>query len=174
MNMLAGFAIGHAAGLPVEAMLAAAKEFRGVAHRLEFVRELAGVKWYNDSIATAPERTMADIRSFDEPIVLLLGGRDKNLPWDELAGLCRQRVDHVVLFGEAAEKISRAFGSLVPGQRPLTLERCHGLQDAVHAAARIASPGDLVLLAPGGTSFDEFRDFEERGEGFRKWVSELL
>jgi UDP-N-acetylmuramoylalanine--D-glutamate ligase len=174
MNLLAAFVIGRAAGLPLKAMLAAAKRFRGVAHRLEFVREVAGVKWYNDSIATAPERTVAAIRSFDEPIVLLLGGRDKDLPWDDLVALCRQRVDHVILFGEAAQKIGRAFGSLLPGQRLQTLETCRGLQDAVCVASRVASSGDIVLLAPGGTSFDEFRDFEERGESFRKWVSELL
>jgi UDP-N-acetylmuramoylalanine--D-glutamate ligase len=170
LNMLAAFAIGYAAGLPLDAMLEAAEDFRGVAHRLEFVRERDGVEWYNDSIATAPERTMAAIRSFDEPIVLLLGGRDKDLPWADLAALCRQRVRSVVLFGEAAGKIAAA---LEQAHGPYTLERCQGLEEAVRAASRLARPGDVVLLAPGGTSFDEFRDFEERGERFRKWVSEL-
>jgi len=113
MNVLAAFAIGYAAGLPLDAMLTAVEEFRGVAHRLEFVREWNGAKWYNDSIATAPERTMAAIRSFDEPIVLLLGGRDKKLPWDSLVDLIRERVDHVVLFGEAAELISTSLGTPV-------------------------------------------------------------
>ena len=172
MNLLAAFAIGFAAGLPLDAMLTAAQEFRGVAHRLEFVREWNGVQWYNDSIATAPERTMADIHSFTEPIVLLLGGRDKNLPWDELAGLVRQRVEHVVLFGEAVEKIALALDQAA-GPLPLTLERCQGLQEAVQAAARVAKPGSIVLLSPGGTSFDQFEDFEQRGKAFRKWVSEL-
>jgi len=172
MNLLAAFAIGFAAGLPLDAMLTAAQEFRGVAHRLEFVREWNGVQWYNDSIATAPERTMADIHSFTEPIVLLLGGRDKNLPWDELAGLVRQRVEHVVLFGEAVEKIASALDQAA-GPLPLTLERCQGLQEAVQAAARVAKPGSIVLLSPGGTSFDQFEDFEQRGKAFRKWVSEL-
>ena len=103
--------------------VSAAEEFRGVAHRLEFVREWNGAQWYNDSIATAPERTMAAIRSFTEPIVLLLGGRDKNLPWEDLAALVRQRVQHVVLFGEAAEKIAaaldRATGSAPADFEPL-------------------------------------------------------
>jgi UDP-N-acetylmuramoylalanine--D-glutamate ligase len=173
MNVLAAFAIGYAADLPLDAMLEAAEDFRGVAHRLEFVRAWDGAKWYNDSIATAPERTMAAIRSFDEPIVLLLGGRDKNLPWADLASLVHERVDHVVLFGEAAEIIAAALGEQVPGQRPFTLERCKSLSEAVWAASRVAEPGDVVLLSPGGTSFDEFCDFEERGERFRKWVSEL-
>ncbi|HEX7621511.1 MAG TPA: UDP-N-acetylmuramoyl-L-alanine--D-glutamate ligase [Anaerolineales bacterium] len=172
MNTLAAFSIGYAAGLPLDAMLKATMEFRGVAHRLEFVREWKGAKWYNDSIATAPERTMAAVRSFTEPIVLLLGGRDKNLPWDELAALVHERVDRVVLFGEAADKIA---GALEQAHGPLqkTMKRCKNLEEAVHAAARMIQPGEIVLLSPGGTSFDQFRDFEERGEAFRKWVSEL-
>jgi UDP-N-acetylmuramoylalanine--D-glutamate ligase len=173
MNVLAAFAVGHAAGLALDAMLTAAEGFRGVAHRLEFVRSWHGSAWYNDSIATAPERTIAAIHSFDEPLVLLLGGRDKDLPWEELAGLVRQRVDHVILFGEAADKIASALGKPAPGQRPYTLERCRRLEQAVQAAAAVAESGDVVLLAPGGTSFDEFNDFEERGEAFRKWVSVL-
>jgi UDP-N-acetylmuramoylalanine--D-glutamate ligase len=172
MNVLAAFAIGFAANLPVEAMRSAALEFKSVAHRLEFVRELNGVQWFNDSIATAPERTMADIRAFNEPIVLLLGGRDKNLPWDELAGLVRQRVDHVILFGEAAEKIEAALQQ-ASGPLPQTLDRSQGLEEAVRLAAKVAEPGDVVLFSPGGTSFDQFRDFEERGKAYQKWVLEL-
>ena len=171
-NVLAAFAVGHAAGLPLDAMLEAAENFRGVAHRLEFVRELHGARWYNNTIATAPERTIAAIRSFEEPIVLLLGGRDKNLPWQDLAGLVHQRVEHVILFGEAAEKIEAAFGS--PSGATRTQTRCGGLREAVHKAAEVAGPGYVVLLSPGGTSFDEFKDFEERGERFKSWVQELL
>ncbi|HTX92021.1 MAG TPA: UDP-N-acetylmuramoyl-L-alanine--D-glutamate ligase [Anaerolineales bacterium] len=172
MNVLAAFAIGFAAGLPLDAMLSAAEEFKGAAHRMEFIREWNGAKWFNDSIATAPERTIADIRSFTEPLILLLGGRDKNLPWDELAALVRQRVDHVVLFGEAGEKIEAALAK-AQGPKPETLTRCKSLGEAVQLAANVAQPGDVVLLSPGGTSFDQFTDFEERGEAFRKWVSEL-
>ena len=170
MNVLAAFAVGYAAGLPLDAMLTAAEEFRGVPHRLEFVREWNDTKWYNDSIATAPERTMAAIRSFNEPIILLLGGRDKNLPWDRLVELIRERVDHVVLFGEASEVISKALGTPVEDRRPYTLDHCQGLEEAVQTASRMAMPGYVVLLSPGGTSFDQFNDFEERGEAFRKWV----
>ncbi|MFH1907320.1 MAG: UDP-N-acetylmuramoyl-L-alanine--D-glutamate ligase [Chloroflexota bacterium] len=179
LNVLAACALACAAGLPVEAIRAGIQDFHGVAHRLELVREWNGARWYNDSIATAPERSLAAIRAFDEPIVLLLGGRDKNLPWEELAALLHERVDHVVLFGEAADKINAALGVAVPtnatppGGRPFTLARCAGLEEAVQAAAGVAEAGDVVLFSPGGTSFDEFRDFEERGEVFRKWVSEL-
>jgi len=134
---------------------------------------LNGVRWYNNSIATAPERTIAVVRAFDEPIVLLLGGRDKNLPWEELMQLVSVRVDHVVIFGEAADKIQRTVDNLGLSQKRFTLSRANGLQEAVRQAAEVAEAGDVVLLSPGGTSFDEFKDFEERGERFRTWVQEL-
>jgi len=172
-NVLAAFAIGHAAGFPLDAMLEAVEDFRGVQHRLELVRELNGVRWYNNSIATAPERTIAVIHAFDGPIVLLLGGRDKNLPWEELMQLVSERVDHVVLFGEAAEKIQKTVDSLGLSQKRFTLSRANGLHEAVRQAAEVAEAGDVILLSPGGTSFDEFKDFEERGERFRTWVQEL-
>jgi UDP-N-acetylmuramoylalanine--D-glutamate ligase len=173
LNVLAAFAIGHVSGFPLDAILEAVEEFRGVPHRLELVRESGGVRWYNDSIATAPERSMAAIRAFDEPIVLLLGGRDKNLRWEELMQLVKERVDHVVLFGEAAEKIQKTTEGLGPRERRFTITRAAGLHDAILKAADIAESGDVVLLSPGGTSFDEFKDFAERGERFREWVQEL-
>jgi UDP-N-acetylmuramoylalanine--D-glutamate ligase len=170
-NVLAAFAIGHAAGFPLDAMLTTAEEFRGVPHRLEFIREFNGARWYNDSIATAPERTIAAIRSFDEPIVLLLGGRDKNLPWNDLADLVHQRVEHVILFGEAAGLIEAALSPTSGKTR--TQVRCEGLREAIWKAAQVAESGAVVLLSPGGTSFDEFTDFAERGERFKTWVQEL-
>jgi UDP-N-acetylmuramoylalanine--D-glutamate ligase len=173
LNVLAAFAIGHAAGFRLDAMLEAAEEFRGVPHRLELVRELNGVRWYNDSMATAPERSIAAIRSFEEPIVLLLGGRDKDLPWEELVQLVSGRVDHVVLFGEAAEKIQKTAEHLGLSQVRPTMARVKDLHEAVVKAAEVAEAGDVVLLSPGGTSFDEFKDFAERGERFKAWVQEL-
>jgi len=173
LNVLAAFAIGHAAGFTLDAMLEAVQDFRGVPHRLEFVRELRGVRWYNDSIATAPERSMAAIRSFDEPIVLMLGGRDKDLPWEDLVRLMGERVDHVVLFGEAAEKIEGTVNRLGLREKHFTVSRAEHLHEAVIQAAEVAEAGDVVLLSPGGTSFDEFKDFAERGERFRAWLQEL-
>jgi len=173
LNVLAAFTIGHASGFPLDAMLEAVVEFRGVPHRLELVRELHGVHWYNDSMASAPERSIAAIQSFDEPIVLLLGGRDKDLPWEGLMQLVNERVDHVVIFGEAADKIQKTMDNLGLGQKRFTSSRATGLQEAVRLAAEVAETGDVVLLSPGGTSFDEFKDFAERGERFRVWVQEL-
>jgi len=172
-NVLAACAIAAAVGLPAEAMRAAVEGFTGVAHRLEFVRRWGGADWYNDSIATAPERAMAAIRSFDEPLVLLAGGRDKKLPWADFADLVHRRVDHLILFGEAVELIRQAVGESGTGERPYTITRCPCLKDAVQAANALVEPGDVVLLSPGGTSYDEFRDFEARGEAYRTWVREL-
>lgn len=171
-NVLAACAIALAAGITPEAMAEGVMGFNGIPHRLEFVRRWRGSDWYNDSIATAPERAMAAIQSFDEPLVLLAGGRDKNLPWDSFAALVHRRVKHLILFGEAAEKIAQAMIDS-PVKSEVSLTHCANLAEAVQAAARRASAGDVVLLSPGGTSFDEFRDFEDRGEAYKKWVMEL-
>lgn len=176
-NVLAACAISAAVDLPLEAMREGVDGFNGVPHRLEFVRRWGGADWYNDSIATTPERAMAAIRSFEEPLTLLIGGRDKHLPWEEFAALARQRVEALILFGEMADLVEKALISA--GKGAYTITKCASLREAVQAAASIVELRNkgastrIVLLSPGGTSFDEFRDFEERGAAFRKWVSEL-
>jgi UDP-N-acetylmuramoylalanine--D-glutamate ligase len=172
-NVLAACAIATAASLALPAIQTAIEEFTGIPHRLEFIRNINGADWYNDSIATAPERTMAAIEAFEGPLVLLLGGRDKNLPWDDLSQLIHQRVRAVVLFGEAAGLIERALGAVKKGETLQVISRCNTLEEAVQAAAKLAQPGDTILLSPGCTSFDAFKDFEERGEYFRKLVNVL-
>jgi UDP-N-acetylmuramoylalanine--D-glutamate ligase len=170
-NVMAACSLAASLGFPVEAMSAGVHNFLGVPHRLEFIRKWGGADWYNDSIATAPERSIAAINSFEEPLILLVGGRDKKLPWEEFVDLSRRRVDHLILFGEAAEKIAQAFDP--SGNDRLTITRCDNLMDGVQVAAEIVNPGNVVLLSPGCTSFDEFTDFEERGECFAHWVREL-
>ncbi len=179
LNVLAACAISGAAltryGRDVkdalEAMRAGIAGFTGVEHRLEFIRERAGVTWYNDSIATAPERVIAALKSFDEPLILLLGGRDKKLPWEELAQWVKARVKHSLLFGEAGPLIQRALEAAEVD--PARVTRCEKLADAIRVALHQAERGDSVLLSPGGTGFDEFKDFAERGEKFKQWVREL-
>ena len=173
LNVLAACAIAAAAEIEPEAMRAGVEGFAGVEHRLEFVRRVSGADWYNDSIATAPERTAAAIRSFAEPIVLLLGGRDKGLPWDELVRLIQDRVDHLVLFGELGPMVERALHAAGLSEGPHSLAVVGGLEEAVSAAAQVAGDGDVVLLAPGGTSYDQFVDFAARGERFRQLVEAL-
>jgi UDP-N-acetylmuramoylalanine--D-glutamate ligase len=172
LNVLGACAIAWAAGLPVSAMASGVKQFDGIPHRLEFVRTWGGGDWYNDSIATAPERAIAAIKSFTEPMILLAGGQDKDLPWDRFASLVCQRVKHLIIFGEATGIISNALTQYEKGSRT-TVTYCSGLKEAVMAAANKISEGDVALLSPGGTSFDEFHDFEDRGEAFKKWVMEL-
>ncbi len=174
-NILAACCLSVSAGISAQSMVSGLKGFSGVDHRLQFVRERHGSQWYNDSIATAPERSIAAILSFDEPLVLLAGGRDKDLKWEEFSTLVVSRVDHLILFGEVAEKIERCVADVERklGDRLQSVSRTKGVHQAVIEADRLAKPGDVVLLSPGGTSFDEFKDFEERGEWFKKWVNEL-
>lgn len=172
-NVLAAVAISTVLDLSTSKVRQAIKEFPGVAHRMQLVRNWNGIKWFDDSIATAPERTLAAVEAFDEPIVLLLGGKDKNLPWDKLLHLVNDKVDHVILFGHAATVIEQYIHQMNFHPRKFTLTKCEHLQDAVVEAKRIAEPGDVVLLSPGGTSYDEFTDFEERGEMFKSWVYQL-
>ncbi len=173
LNILAACSIAFALNISTDNMKKAIKDFRGVPHRLEFVNEINKVKWYNDSIATAPERTIAAIKSFHEPIVLLLGGKDKNLPWDRLSEIIHEKVDHVVIFGSAKEKIETAIGPVNINKRPYSVNTCKNMEDAIRIAHKVAEAGDIVLLSPGATSYDEFTDFEERGEKFRSWVQQL-
>ncbi len=170
-NILCAACCALAGGVPIEAMREAATSFRGVAHRLEYVRQCGQVLWVNDSIATTPERAMAALRSFDEPLVLLAGGRDKHLPWEDWAALVRERVRVVVAFGEAASIIERALSAAGPGGP--ALEIAADLQEAVARAAGVVRPGEVVLLSPGGTSFDAYDDFEARGQHFRALVGAL-
>jgi UDP-N-acetylmuramoylalanine--D-glutamate ligase len=172
LNVMAACALAAAAGASPQPMAEVATQFSGVAHRLEIVREKNGVCWINDSIATAPERAAAALRSFERPIVLLAGGRDKNLPWQEFAALVHQRVKCLILFGEAAQLIAHAVTTF-PGGGPLPLIHCSDLPEAVDRAVQVADPGDIVLLAPGGTSFDAYKDFEARGRHFRDLVNAL-
>jgi len=177
-NVLAACAIAGAAGATSEAMREAISRFQGMPHRLEFVREVRGAHYFNDSIATTPERACAALRSFDGPVVLLAGGRDKHLPWDDFAELALTRGRHVICFGEAAELIadqlrvaSHRLQALTGGLA--TFKLVPTMEEAVLAASSVARPGDVVLLAPGCTSFDAFGDFEQRGERFRELVGSL-
>ena len=172
-NALAATAIAAAAGATPDGMAEAVRSFRGVPHRLEEVARLDGALWINDSIATAPERALAALRSFDEPIILLAGGRDKHLPWEDWAEEVHRRVRVVIAFGEARSIISDALAQRPPNSRLQALIPVPDLPAAVQEAARLAQPGDVVLLSPGGTSFDAYRDFAARGQHFRDLVANL-
>jgi UDP-N-acetylmuramoylalanine--D-glutamate ligase len=170
-NVLAAAAVAHAAGIDRESMRAGIRAFQGVAHRLQTVGERDGVRFIDDSIATAPERSIAALQAYDEPLVLIAGGRDKHLPMEAWAGLIAKRVKHVVLLGEMGDLVETAVRAANPHYTALS--RAATMDEAVAQAARVSRSGDVVLLSPGGTSYDMYQDFEERGRDFARAVTEL-
>lgn len=155
-------------------ILAVARGFRGVRHRIEFVRELNGVKFYNDSIGSSPTRTVATLRSFDKKVILIAGGYDKHLPFDALAAEAVSRVKALFLTGDTAESIKKAVEAAdgySADELPITV--IDGFDEAVRAAARLATDGDCVLLSPACASFDKFKNFEVRGDRFVSVVNAL-
>jgi UDP-N-acetylmuramoylalanine--D-glutamate ligase len=183
MNVLAASSIAGALGLaadrpgiPPETIREAILNFQAVAHRLEIIREVGGVTYVNDSIATAPERLTAALRSFSEPLVLLLGGADKDLPWEDALHLALQKSRHIILFGRDGEKqVTRKAKRILNlmGATDRFVSQVSTLDEAVAKAASLAQEGDVVLLSPGGTSYDAYPDFAARGEHFRHLVNGL-
>jgi UDP-N-acetylmuramoylalanine--D-glutamate ligase len=169
-NVAAAFAAGIAAGAAIESMAATAKRFDPVEHRLEFVAEIDGVRFYNDSKATSVDATLKALEAFAEDagkIVLFLGGRVKKAPYEPLAPLVKTKVRELVLIGEDADTIANELGGMA------TMERATDMTDAVRIGFNAAEKGDLVLLAPACASFDMFDSFEHRGKVFKEEVLSL-
>lgn len=151
-----------------------ASRFSGVEHRLEFIREIKGAKWYNDSIASSPTRTIAGLNSFDENIILIAGGYDKHLDYTNLANIIVDKVSSVILLGETAEKIHSAIiNALDKTGKSIKIYMVNSLEEAAKKAYSIAKKGDIVLLSPASASFDMFKNFEERGNKFKQIVNKL-
>ncbi|HZN07438.1 MAG TPA: UDP-N-acetylmuramoyl-L-alanine--D-glutamate ligase, partial [Pyrinomonadaceae bacterium] len=169
-NVAAAFAAGIAAGAAVESMAETAKRFNPVEHRLEFVAEIEGVRFYNDSKATSVDATLKALEAFAEDagkIVLILGGRGKKAPYEPLAPLVKRKVRKLVLIGEDAETIANELGGFG------SVQFASNMNDAVASSFRAAEPGDVVLLAPACASFDMFESFEHRGNVFKSAVGDL-
>jgi UDP-N-acetylmuramoylalanine--D-glutamate ligase len=171
LNVLAACAISGVNGVSAEIMTETIRDFKAVAHRLETVRVVNDVTYVNDSIATAPERVLAALHSYHEPLVLLLGGKDKNLPWDDMIRLALSKSRHIIAFGEVGDLVVEVIARLSGNTD--TVSRVHTLDEAVAKATLVAQSGDVVLLSPGGTSYDAYLDFAERGEHFRRLVLAL-
>jgi len=151
-----------------------AKTFTGIPHRIEFVRELNGVKYYNDSKATSPVEAIAGLRAFDQKVIHIAGGSDKNIPFDELGGVIVRHAKLLILTGKTSEKIHAAViaaDRCTAGLLPII--RCGSLPEAVAEAYRNAMPGDIVLFSPACASFDSFTNFEQRGDMFKGLVNGL-
>lgn len=174
-NVMAACLMAREIGVSIATMQEVIAEFIGLPYRLEFVREYKQVTYFNDSVATSPDRVIAALRAFDRPVTLLAGGRDKKLSWEEAARVMVHKTNQVILFGEAkdmiAEVVERAKQSHSTTKTSVHL--CVNLADAVNLASQIATPGSVVLLSPGCTSYDQFRNFAERGNQFNELVRQL-
>lgn len=168
-NYLGAFALLYGT-VDNESMVNTARTFRGVEHRIELVRELRGVKYYNDSIASSPSRTRAGLRSFDQKVILIAGGKDKGVPFDSLGEDIQEHVKALVLTGLTADKIEKAAKD-AGFDGPIIKK--DDFKDAVLAASAAAGEGDVVILSPACTSFDRFKNFAERGNTFKEIVMEL-
>ncbi len=166
-NVLAAVCAARLAGVPSETIRGAVARFKAVEHRLEFVREVHGVTYYNDSKATNVDATLKAIEAFPGALYLILGGKDKNSDYTALNPLLRERVKTVITIGSAAEKIERQLAGVVNIERAETLDR------AVALAHGRAVAGDTVLLAPACASFDQFANYEQRGQVFKDLVQNL-
>jgi len=156
----------------VDTQISAIKAFNGVEHRLEFVRELDGIKWYNDSIGTSPASTIAGLNSFDEDIILLAGGSDKGLDYTEVGEAIAKKVKTLILTGPTTEKIEQATRKALHG-KSIKIYYPTNMQEAVNIAKEIATNGDVVLLSPASASFDLYQNFMERGNKFKEFVKAL-
>ena len=174
-NVMCAMAAVFAYGIPPKAIVAGVKSFRGVAHRLEFVDEIKGVKYYNDTAATNPQSAIAALHSFTEPIILIAGGADKNLDYAQFAKEIVNVVKGVVFFkGDATDKIVRLIKKeLGKDQEKITFEIVDAMDKAVEIATLGAQKGDVVLLSPGAASFGVFANEFDRGNQFKSCVHDL-
>jgi UDP-N-acetylmuramoylalanine--D-glutamate ligase len=166
-NSMAAVIIGQLLGVDAGSIRSTLETFEGVEHRLEFVRELNQVRYYNDSKATNVDSVWYALQSFKEPIVLLLGGRDKGNDYSRLVDLVRKHVKAIVAIGESAGKVEQAFKGITAISKALSID------EAVSTARNLAKPGDAVLLSPACASFDWFKNYEQRGQVFKELVKNL-
>lgn len=147
-----------------------AMEFGGVPHRCELVTTRNGVRWYNDSIGTSPSRTIAGLKAFDRKVILIAGGYDKHIPYAPLGEVVPETVKTAILLGATADKIEAAIRE----HADLPIVRVASMEEAVETADRLAREGDIVFMSPASASFDMYKNFEERGEHFKRVVENLL
>ncbi len=168
-NALAAIAVGLVWGLPGATIMNAIANFKGLSHRIEFVAEKGGVNYYDDSKATNPDAVKRALGAFEEPVVLLAGGRNKGMDFSSLKSVIKDKVKAAVLFGESADELAGA----VKESGPIPFKKAGSIDEAVTIAAERAAPGDAVLLSPGCASFDMFSGYAERGQAFQDAVRRL-
>lgn len=152
----------------------AIKEFNAVEHRLEFVREINNVKWYNDSASSSPTRTISGLKAFDEKITLIAGGYDKNLDYSPIAIPIIEKVNNLILMGQTSEKIFNAVKQELENQhKKLPIYTCDNLQETIEIAKKVTKPGEIVLFSPASASFDMFKNAVERGKKYKEFVQKI-
>lgn len=166
-NIMAAVLMARSLGISEKSIQKTLAVFQGLPHRLEFVGNIRGVEYYNDSKSTTVNSLQKALESFQQPVHLIAGGRDKGLDFSSLKDLVQEKLKNLILIGEAADKIDQAL-SFHPAQR------ARSMQHAVELARELADPGDVVLLSPGCASFDMYKNYEERGDDFRRQVNLLL
>lgn len=158
----------------LDTQVEAVKEFNPVEHRLELVREINGVKWYNDSVSSSPTRTIAGLNSYDEDIILIAGGYDKNLDYTPIAKPIIEKVKCLILLGQTSGKIFEAVKEELEQQnKRLPIYMCNTLQETIDIAKKYSRSGDVVLFSPASASFDMFKNFADRGNKFKELVNML-
>lgn len=158
----------------IDIAIQAVKEFKAVEHRLEFVKEINGSKWYNDSVSSSPTRTIAGLNSFNEDIVLIAGGYDKNLDYTPIAKPILAKVKTLILLGQTSGKIFEAVKREEEKEgKNIDIHMCETLEETVNLAKKLSKPGEVVLFSPASASFDLFKNFADRGEKFKKLVNQL-
>ena len=172
-NLAAAIAISKHFGIDDEQIKKSLPEFKPLPHRLEFVAEINGVSWYNDSIATTPQSAIVALEAFEQPKIIIAGGYDKNLPFDELGRKIAAGAKAAVLLGRTAPKIASAIRKTQDSRHKTYIENVDSLSEAVQSAAQLAAPGDVVLLSPACASYDMFENFQHRGREFTKLVQTL-
>ncbi|MHC4575211.1 MAG: UDP-N-acetylmuramoyl-L-alanine--D-glutamate ligase [Planctomycetota bacterium] len=187
-NLAAAVAVARHFGIEDEWIEKCLPEFKALAHRLELVAEINGVRWYNDSKATTPEGAITALEAFDEPEIIIAGGYDKHIPFDELGQKIAERAKAAILFGQTAEKIAASIRQSLRAAKPRSnlnkrdtryavrntkIEIVNSLSQAVQSAQRIATPGDIVLLSPACASYDMFENYEHRGREFARLVRQI-
>lgn len=148
--------------------------FNGVEHRMELVKEVNGIRFYNDSIGSSPTRTIAGLKSFEDKVVLIAGGYDKSLEYNELASIIIEKVKVLILIGQTGPKIKKALDNIEYNRNNIKVIMCNSLEESVFQAYKSASFGDNIVLSPASASFDMFKNFEERGNLFKKIVISKL
>ncbi len=185
-NLAAAMAIARHFGIGDEQVKNCLPEFKALPHRLELVEQINGVNWYNDSKATTPKSAIAALEAFEKPVIIIAGGYDKNIPFDELGEKIAEKAKAAILIGQTATKIADVIknaqkflapkfiaGSINNRSHKTHIELTNSLTEAVHSANRLAESGDIVLLSPACASYDMFENFEQRGKEFIRLIRHL-